>query len=526
MIELPTLYDHQAELRDHVRKVLAKRRRVILSAPPGVGKTRLAKWILGAGLQRDPRPGQTGRGLFTVHRRSLVQNAVDSFSEAPELPHGVIMSDRPTAYGQRIQVASIDTLLSWFVENDRYPSDVTFDLIIWDECHSHHNKFARFLKAHDARREELHQPPAYVIGLSATPRGDGLADVYGEIVLGPPTKWLIENKFLSPFRYFRATEGRLDALKKVGGEFTKGSVADAMGGLSGDLVRDWEKFGQGRPTVGFFPRRSHAQEAQQLLEQAGLLVDYVDGETSDDDRKRMFDALNSGRIHYLCNVQVVERGTDIPAISCVQLGTAIGSLVRYLQMIGRGSRIAEGKDDCIVIDHGGNVLRHGFFEDEVQWSLDNSSKQLGEQGQRPKIECPRCQAVYRGGLCRNCGYEPSRSERASQGLEFDGAELVEVKQRERQAATTKTAEEIMVSALYTAGRARKPMTFRQACGIFLSKCKQFGVNYRVPHEVTVGNYRYALPIRGSEDGSRQVRILFPFTANRGEHGGKYLVEDA
>ena len=519
-IALPDLYPHQTDHKDRTRTALARHGRVILNAPTGCGKTRMSKWILASSANRLPTDRQSGRSLFTVHRRGLVDNAVESFAEDPELPHGVIMAGEDTAYGRRIQVASIDTLLSWFVEDGEYPSDITFDLIVWDEAHSHHPKFARFLKYHDARREELGLHPAYVIGLTATPQAKGLADVYKEIVQGPPTQWLIENDYLSPFRYFRATQGKLGLLVKRGGEFTKKSESAAMEGLAGDLVRDWKEFAQNRPTVGFFPRRTHAKDARAQLEAAGLKVEYVDGETPDDERREMFRALNSHYIDYLCNVQVVERGTDIPRIGCVQLCVAIGSVVRYRQMIGRGSRCHPAKRDCMVLDHGGNIKRHGFFEDDPLWNLDITTKDPGEVGARPTIECPKCQAIYRGGKCKHCGYEPTSRERRSQGLEFDGRELKEVKRTEKKVAA-KSAEELMVSALYMAGRSGR--TWRQAYGIFKRECEKQGTNYRVPKAVTVGRHRYRM-IRWDEDnGTRRVSMLYPFV--NGNHGGEYLIPE-
>lgn len=520
MIELPTLYEHQTDHKDRTRAALSQHGRVIMNAPTGAGKTRMAKWILGSSAKREPTEGQSGKSLFTVHRRGLVDNAVDSFAEEPLLSHGTIMSGCDTAYGNRTQVASIDTLLPWFVENDVYQSKMTFDLIVFDECHSHHSTFATFLKYHDVKREELNLNPAYVIGLTATPQAKGLADVYKEIVTGPSTQWLIDNKFLSPFRYFRATQGKLDKLVKRGGEFTKDSEAEAMFGMAGDLIDDWKKFAEGRPTVGFFPRRSHAQDAMVQLKDAGLRVAYVDGTTPDDVRKGIFRSLNEHWIDYLCNVQVVERGTDIPRIGCVQLCVAVGSLVRYRQMIGRGSRVHPEKTDCLVLDHGGNVLRHGFFEDDPEWSLDITTKDPGEVGARPTIECPKCQAIYRGGKCSHCGYEPSVRERRGQGLEFDGSELKEVKRREKK-VSVKTAEQLMVACLYAAGRSGR--TWKQACGMFRGKCNQQGSTFRVPKTITVGEHRYEMLRYGSADSNRRVGVLYPFVD--GEHGGEYLIEE-
>ena len=524
MIELPTLWNHQESFRDRVRNGLAKHRRVIAAANPGFGKTRCAKWILGATLNREPGEEASGNALFAVHRRGLVDNATGSFEETPAVPHGVVMSGRDTAYGRRVQVASIDSLLSWFIENDAYRPDITFDLLCLDEAHSHHSKFARFLKCHDAKREELGLHPAYVIGLTATPEAKGLADVYREIVLGPPTQWLIDNKFLSPYRYFRATEGKLELLVKRGNEFTKKSVGEAFDTLSGeDVVRDWKRLAEGRPTVGFFPRRTHAKAALAQFEAAGVRAEYVDGETPDDERRRIFRRLNEHEIDYLCNVQVVERGTDIPRIGCVQVCTAVASVVRWRQLIGRGSRVHPAKESCIVLDHGGCLKRGlGFFEDDPEWSLDITTKDSGEAGARPTIECPACSAIYRGGLCRACGYEPTPRERRAAGLEFDGRELKEVRRPEKPKAV-RSAEDLMISALYSAGRSGR--TWRQACGMFKGMAQKQGSNYRVPSTVSVGGHSYRMIRYGSPDSARRVSALYPFTTGRGNHCGEYLIAE-
>jgi superfamily II DNA or RNA helicase len=397
---------------------------------------------------------------------------------------------------------------------------MTFDLIVWDEAHSHHPKFARFLALHDAKREELGLHPAYVIGLTATPQAKGLADVYKEIVQGPSTEWLIANKFLSPFRYFRATQGQLGLLVKRGDEFTNESVSAAMDGLAGDLVRDWKKYAEGRPTVGFFPRRTHAQDAMAELQAAGLRVAYVDGDTSDESRKRIFWELNEHRIDYLCNVQVVERGTDIPRIGCVQLCTAIGSLVRFRQMIGRGSRVHPEKQDCVVLDHGGSIQRHGFFEDDPHWSLDITTKDAGEQGQRPTIACPRCSSVYRGGKCFSCGYEPTARERKAEGLEWDGRELKEIKPSEKKKKDkVPTSQEIMSSCLFRMGKSGN--TWRQCFKLFKTDCEKLGVNYRIPRTLEIAGERYRMPRYDDvSDHGRKVSILFPIVF--GKHGGDYL----
>jgi len=196
--------------------------------------------------------------------------------------------------------------------------------------------------------------------------------------------------------------------------------------------------------------------------------------------------------------------------------------VRYRQMIGRGSRCHPDKTDCMILDHGGNIKRHGFFEDDPKWSLDITTKEPGEVGARPTIECPKCSAIYRGGKCRHCGYEPTPRERRSQGLEFDGTELKEVTRKEKAETKAKSAEELMISAMYKAGRSGR--TWRQCCGIFKSMCEKQRTNYRVPRTVTVGGNRYEMIRYGSDDSNRRVAVLYPFVT--GSHGGKYLARES
>jgi len=531
MIELPSLYPHQEELRDRLRASLAKNRRVILCANPGFGKTRTAKWIMGAAANKEPAEKASGMSLFCVHRRGLVDNASDSFNEAPELTHGVIMSGIKPSYGARVQVASIDTLLSWFLDDKKgYDTSITFDLIVFDETHSHLAKLAKFLKHHDVMRTQKGLHRAYVIGLSATPEAKGLADVYRDIVLGPPTEWLIQNGFLAPYRYVCGKKGDLGKLIRRGSEFTKDSESQAMEGMSGDLVRDWKRFAEGRPTVGFFPRRSHAKDARRELEAAGLRVGYVDGDTEDITRRRLFWSLDNGRLDYLCNVAVVERGTDIPNIGCVQLCVAIGSPVRFRQMLGRGSRFDRkkypDKVDCLVLDHGGNVGgpphgRHGFFEDDPQWSLDRSTSLIGDVAPKPTVECPNCNTLYRGGKCSNCGYEPTKRERKAQGLEWDGTELVEITAtKEQRPKKQKTAEQLMISTLYSCGRSGR--TWKQAVGMFFGMCRQQGTNYRIPKRVTVGGHTYRMLMHEDSRGGLRVQHLYPFTSREPKHGGELM----
>lgn len=509
MVEVPSLYQHQVSMMNDVRSALAKHRRVILCAPPGTGKTRLSKAILGGFSNRQKKDGESGRALFAVHRRGLVDNASDSFNEHPGLPHGVIMSGRETSGGCDVQVASIDTKISWYCEGGQYDTELTYDLIVMDEIHAHVQKFRTFLAAHDAKRESLGLKPAFVLGLTATPQHKELSKVFQVIVKGPSPQWLIDNGYLSPFRYFQCTQGQLQKLVKRGDEYTQDSVSDAMQGLAGDLVKDWKRIAQGRATVGFFPRRTHAQEAMELLRENGVDAHYVDGETPDDERKQLFKRLNAGNIEYICNVGVIERGTDIPRIGCVQMCTAVGSVTRWRQMIGRGSRVHSEVEDCYILDHADGIRKHGFFEDDIEWTLEWGERPSKTHEPRATVKCPRCDAIYRGGKCRACGYEPTPKERKEQGLTFVGGELQEIKDRKQDSGVKSSNEALMIQALFIAGK--RNMTFGQAWWIAKQMAEKQGTQFQVPATFVVAGKRYRTIPHGHWDSKRKVRDTYGFT---------------
>ncbi len=522
---LPSLYTHQEEHLDKIRTAIARDRAVIACAPPGAGKTRLAKWMLGSYASKEKTDRQSGYAVFAVHRRGLVDNATFSFMESPALTHGVIMSGRECYGGRSVQVASIDTLLSWFCEGGAYASEQTYDLIVFDECHSHHTKLVAFLNAHNVKRTEKGLDPPFVLGLSATPEAKGLGDLYMQIVKGPTTEWLIESGFLSPFRYFRATEGDLGKLVKRGDEFTVDSFRKRSRTCQGAFTEIGSNLADGRATVGFFPRLTHGREAMEELSSHGLRVAYVDGTTKDDERRQIFADLNNGHIDYLCNVGVVERGTDIPRVACVQVCTAVGSIARWRQMIGRGSRKHPAKTDCIVLDHGGNIQRGlGFFEDDVEWSLDWTSRSAKTHEARSTMECPKCSAVYRGGKCMNCGYEPTRKERKSQGLAFDGSKLKEIKPRtgKTREKSMQSCEQILVSSLFTAGKTGK--TFRQALALAYRTAEKQGTQFRVPRNFTIAGRTFQPIPRGHRDQNRKISETYPFTVGAWRQGdNQYMV---
>jgi len=173
--------------------------------------------------------------------------------------------------------------------------------------------------------------------------------------------------------------------------------------------------------------------------------------------------------------------------------------------------------NCIVIDHANSIRRHGFFEDDIAWTLEWGERPAKTHEPRATITCPSCGAIYRGGKCRACGYEPTGKDRKAQGLTFAGGELNEIKKSSKKESKQLSNEEIMRSALFKAGHIGG--TWGQAWAIAKKMAEQQGTHFKVPATVEVAGHRYKMIPFGNPDSKRQVRHTYGFTV------GKYGRED-
>jgi superfamily II DNA or RNA helicase len=128
-----------------------------------------------------------------------------------------------------------------------------------------------------------------------------------------------------------------------------------------------------------------------------VAAEHLDGETPAGERERLLRDLGAGRITVLCNCGVLTEGWDCPPVSCVSIVRPTQSLVLYLQMAGRALRTAPGKSDCVILDHGGCVYRHGLVTADRAWTLDGEEsravgKRVKDVADMVKV-CPDCDRV-------------------------------------------------------------------------------------------------------------------------------------
>ena len=378
-------------------------RGVLVVAPTGAGKTVIAAEII--------RRAGDDRTLFLAPRRELIHQTCRKL-DAVGVRYGVLLAgDQRTNLYSNVQVASVDTLVSRILRSKRLQL-APFHTIIVDEAHVGLTE----------RRQALLSlwPQAQIIGLTATPtRSDGkaLGVIYDELIEVASVRELTEQGFLVPARYFSVSEPDLRRVRTVAGEYNQGDLDQVMNKseLTGDIVEHWLTHAPKRRTVVFATSIAHSVALAQEFLQHGVTAEHVDANTPQRDREATFERFSDGRTQVLTNCTLASIGFDLPELDCVVFARPTKSVGLYLQMLGRGLRPAQGKQDCLVLDHAGNVHRHGFATDERYWTLHGKYAQDQERVAEAKrkeseqgivqLTCPQCKYVFAGSnTCPACGF--------------------------------------------------------------------------------------------------------------------------
>lgn len=383
------LRPYQTEILDAGRAAMKRKvKNIVLQGPTGMGKTALMAAMFSTA---------SGKGYtcaFGVHRAELIRQAASTF-ERVGIRYGIVSPHHPMDLSAKVQICSIDT---W---RNRVPRLPKFDFIAWDECH--HVAAATWAKLHDA------YPDAYHVGLTATPQrldGRGLRDWFDEMVTGPSVRELIDEGWLSPYRYFDAGDQQDE--KK----------------LFGDIVRNYLQIAVGKRAIYFCRTVQHSAETAEAFRQRGVPAAHVDANTPDGERLLAMQKFERGEILVLCNAALFAEGVDVPGVEVVGLARKSESLTWYLQACGRGLRPVYAKDmpvstaeerraaiaagpkpHCIILDHAGLRGLHGAPDLDRQWTLDGcvSSEAGGAAGRR----CPQCFAMnpVAADRCTECGFK-------------------------------------------------------------------------------------------------------------------------
>ena len=397
------LYPHQTQLFDGIVAAWAHKPRVLAWLPTGGGKTEIATAI----AKREQTTG--GCTLFVVERKTLARQAAARFQKYGMLT-GILRGDDSHVRGyEPVIVGSIQTIAARKKSAQVADTLSRVTAVVVDEAH------IRF-KEHDKLAQAL--PDARILGLSATPLRDGLAEAFDVLVRGPDYDWMIAQKYLVRPRYFLPTHTQVDrALSSMGisstGDFHQGDLSKLMRDkvIIGDIVETWIEKASNRPTICFCVDIAHSRETCDAFRLRGIPAEHIDMHTKDDERSAMFERFRTGQTKVLCSVVVLGTGFDEPSASCAILARPTLSLILHIQQIGRAMRPWPNKDDCLVLDHAGNVHRHGRVEDFLPPDLTEidrrSDKKKRTQGAADVFPCPSCRAMMEPGqrICDECGHE-------------------------------------------------------------------------------------------------------------------------
>ena len=265
-------------------------------------------------------------------------------------------------------------------------------------------------------------PDLRLCGLSATPyrlgqglltEGDGA--LFTSIVYKTDIKSLIADGYLSPLVSGSATaaidtsQARTSAGDWVLADLELAADVDSIN----DAVARDIYTSQRQHVLVFGVSVAHTMRLRNAIRMAGISCEAVTGDTPPDQRRRLLEDFKAGGLQCITSCDVLTTGFDAPLTDCVVLCRPTQSCSLYVQMVGRGSRLAAGKRDCLVLDYGGNIARHGPLD-----SLKAPQPKTGKGGgQAPYKLCPQCMAQNpaMARVCSECDYEfPPHARKANE----------------------------------------------------------------------------------------------------------------
>jgi len=400
------LRDYQVRALENVEKAEREGvRRPLVVHPTGTGKT----VTFGAAI--DQRRGK-GRSLVMVHRDELAGQTIEKLGwQAPELSTGLVKAES-NEVGADVVVASVQTgsrdkRLAQILESTRRYGP--FGTIIVDEAH--HAPAPTWTKMLTGLGAFNPYGPL-AIGFTATPERDNgkTLGVWEKVVDYMSIREAIYKGYLVPILPAVVVETRMD-MGKVG----KGRDGDLSGG---DLGRELEESGAigqmvaavlehaaDRKGVAFLPTVRTSELLAAALRAAGVKAEHLDGATEGEERKAILRRLKTGETTWVTNCAVLTEGFDEPTISCVLVGRPTKFHGLYVQMVGRGTRLAPGKTDLLVIDIVGASQRHELVG-VVDLGLDLDDPRTKKEGEPEKQQCPTCEsaecAAPEGHRCQLC----------------------------------------------------------------------------------------------------------------------------
>lgn len=395
---------YQEEAINETYKFLTTEKEVfknpLIVLPTGAGKSHVISGLLEMILEKFPNM----RFLILAHRKELVVQNSKKFQDQEKIGFYCKKLHKKELHKQ-ITIAMIQSIAKIDVEELG-----RINLILVDECHLiGKNEDSLYLSFLNNLRKI--NPKLRIVGLTATPfRLDsgfiikGQNSVFTDIVYNIEIDKLIDLGFLCKI-ISRDSQEEIDTsgIKKRGGEFIESELEKTFLPHVEAQVKDLVSKAENRNKILIFSCGiKHALKINEFLIELGFKSAVVTGATKNKDRIAILEDFETGDLRFLINCDVLTTGYDAPNIDCIALLRATQSCALYMQMVGRGLRLHESKDNCLVLDYGENIARHGPIND-ITVDIKNN-KVTKTQGRH----CKGCNAYYSysADICPHCGTEP------------------------------------------------------------------------------------------------------------------------
>jgi len=452
------LRDYQSELIEELRHlIMSGSSRICAVAPCGAGKTVLFSWITAQSRAKRQKI------LIVVHRQELIEQTSRTLDQF-YIPHEILNSRNINSCD--VHVASVYTLARRVSQFEKPP-----DLIILDECqHAVANTWRKVIE---------HFPDSLIIGFTATPArlsGDGLGVIFQALALGPSVKELIEMGNLAPFDYFSPpVVADFTDIKVRYGDYQTSEVALRMdkSEIIGDVIATYHKLAEGKRAIVYCASCEHAEHVAKEFNLAGISAAYIDGKTPDTIRKTAIEQFRTGVVKILTNVDLVSEGFDVPNMEAVILLRPTQSTTLFIQQAMRAMRAdpENPKKRAVIIDHVGNVYRHGLPDEDREWTLEGKMKKR-EPNEISVRQCPKCYYTHTPApKCPSCGHIYPAQVQAQ--IEQTKGELLQIKDLERKnqkreigaARTREALEQIAIKRGYSLRWVDKMLAVRAGKGM-------------------------------------------------------------
>lgn len=356
------LRDYQSEALNALESAWAEGlNRPVVVLPTGAGKTVCFSGLISRHIERLRDEGK--RVLVLAHREELLEQAEAKIKAmVPGVWTAVVKGARGADKHQfaDVIVASVQTL----ARPKRRAAVDRIGLVIVDECHRYAAKSYREVLDHYGCMDERATP---TVGFTATlTRMDGgLPDVWQAVAYQKKIHWMIKQGYLVPpvAKSIEVPGLNLARTRVTAGDLNTKDLANALEDSAAftAIAEEWCANASDRPTIVFMPDVATCQRmADAFKAVCGATAEVVSGQTTSTDRKAAYARFSGGQTRILVSCMVLTEGFDAPHTSCVVIGRPTLNPGLYIQMVGRGLRLAEGKADCLVLDIAGASLKHNL----------------------------------------------------------------------------------------------------------------------------------------------------------------------